>query len=58
MALIFSVSTVVAPNGLFLYRSRLFGGVSAEVLTIFNKSQLMQRLKGTQIRMLAGNMNF
>jgi hypothetical protein len=36
---------VIAGNGLFLYRSKLFGGISAEVLTIFNNSLLMERLK-------------
>ncbi len=33
-------------SGLFVYRSKLFGGLSAEVLTIFNKSNIMALLKG------------
>jgi len=36
-------------SGLFVYRSKLFGGLSAEVLTIFNKSKLMEMLKGGEI---------
>lgn len=51
-------STAVAPNGLFLYQSKLFGGISAEVTTIFNKSDSMKRLKGLQIRNSIGNLNF
>ena len=43
------LSSAVTPNGLFVYRSKLFGGVSAEVLTIFNKSNLLIKLKGTEI---------
>ncbi len=42
--------TVIAPNGLFVYRGKLHGGMSSEVLTQFNKSALMALLKGTQIR--------
>lgn len=49
---------VIAGNGLFLYRSKLFGGISAEVLTIFNNSVLMERLKGKQIRTSLGKLNF
>jgi len=41
---------VVAPNGLFVYRTKLFGGITAEVTTQFNGSNLMETLKGTQIR--------
>ena len=43
------LSSAVTPNGLFVYRSKLFGGMSAEVLTIFNKSNLLIKLKGTEI---------
>lgn len=42
--------TVIIPNGLFVYRTKLFGGMAAEVLTMFNKSDLMEKLRGTQIR--------
>jgi hypothetical protein len=37
----------ITPNGLIVFRSRIFGGMSAEVLTIFNQSSLPQKLKGT-----------
>ena len=43
------LSSAVTPNGLFVYRSKLFGGMSAEVLTIFNKSNLLIKLKGNEI---------
>ena len=45
---------VIAPNGLFVYRTKLFGGMSAEVLTQFNKSRLMDCLRGTEIRIPVG----
>ncbi len=32
---------------MIVFRSRIFGGISAEVLTIFNQSNLPQKLKGT-----------
>jgi hypothetical protein len=48
----------MAPDGLWMYRSKLFGGMSAEVLTIFNKSDLMARLKGMQIRSPFASFNF
>ena len=41
---------VIAPNGLFVYRSDLFGGMTSEVSTIFNKSNLLERLQGERIR--------
>jgi hypothetical protein len=36
----------MAPNGLVMYRSALHGGITPEVLDIFNNSTLMERLKG------------
>jgi hypothetical protein len=36
-------------SGLFVYRSKLFGGLSAEVLTIFNNSKILDLLKGREI---------
>src|SRR3990167_10429410 len=36
----------MAPNGLIMYRSALFGGITSEVLRIFNESTLMSSLKG------------
>ena len=50
--------TAVTPSGLFVYRPKLFGGMSAEVLTIFNKSELMAKLKDKQIPALHGNVIF
>ena len=50
--------TAITPSGLFVYRSKLFGGMSAEVLTIFNKSELMSRLKDKQIPALQGSFIF
>jgi hypothetical protein len=38
-------------SGLFVYRSKLFGGLSAEVLTIFNNSNIMRLLKGCKLRL-------
>jgi hypothetical protein len=38
-------------SGLFVYRSKLFGGLSAEVLTIFNQSNIMNLLKGKKFRL-------
>lgn len=35
------------PNGLFIFRSKLFGGISHEVLTMFNKSNIMAKFKGS-----------
>lgn len=52
------LSSAVTPNGLFVYRSKLFGGMSAEVLTIFNKSNLMVKLKGSEIRRPLANLIF
>ena len=52
------LSSAVTPNGLFVYRSKLFGGMSAEVLTIFNKSNLMVKLKGSEIRGPLANLIF
>lgn len=37
----------VAPNGLFTFRSKLFGGISAEVSTIFNESTILEKFKRT-----------
>jgi hypothetical protein len=50
--------TAVTPSGLFVYRSKLFGGMSAEVLTIFNKSELMSKLKDKQTPALQGSFIF
>jgi hypothetical protein len=50
--------TAITPSGLFVYRSKLFGGMSAEVLTIFNKSELMSKLKDKQIPALQGSLIF
>ncbi len=38
--------TVIAPNGLFMCRSSLYGGLSAEVTTILDNSILPKLLKG------------
>ena len=45
-------------SGLFVYRSALFGGMSAEVTTIFNGSNLLQLLKGTETPALLVNLKF
>jgi len=37
---------VISPDGLIQFRSALFGGLSAEVTTILNRSQLGDILKG------------
>jgi hypothetical protein len=50
--------TAITPSGLFVYRSKLFGGMSAEVLTIFNKSELMAKLKDKQIPASLGSFIF
>ena len=49
---------VVTTEGLFVYRSKLFGGMSAEVLTIFSKSNLMACLKGIEIPAASGSFSF
>jgi hypothetical protein len=36
----------MAPIGLWLYRTALYGGMSSEVTCLFNKSHLMARLMG------------
>ncbi len=48
----------IAPNGLFLYRSKLFGGITQKVVRIFNHSNLMDKLKGTETPVLFGYLNF
>ncbi len=48
----------ITPNGLIVFRSRIFGGLSAEVLTIFNGSDLAQKLKGTTFCKPIPNLNF
>jgi hypothetical protein len=35
-----------APNGLFVFRSKIFGGLSAEVTTIFNTSNIAKMATG------------
>jgi hypothetical protein len=50
--------TAITPSGLFVYRSKPFGGMSAEVLTIFNKSKLLSKLKDKQIPALQGSFIF
>ncbi len=40
------------------FRSRIFGGLSAEVLTVFNGSDLAQKLKGTTFCKPIPNLNF
>jgi hypothetical protein len=52
------VDSVTAPNGLFMYRSKLHGGMTQEVLRIFNTSTLMASLKGTEIPALGDTFNF
>jgi len=52
------LSSAVTPNGLFVYRSKLFGGMTAEVLTIFNKSNLLVKLKGSEIPRPQANLIF
>lgn len=43
---------------MIVFRSQIFGGLSAEVLTIFNGSDLAQKLKGTTFRKPIPNLNF
>jgi hypothetical protein len=38
---------VVVPNGIFVYRSHLHGGLTAEVLRIWNGSNILKLLKGS-----------
>lgn len=45
-------SSAITPNGLAVFRSRIYGGISAEVLTIFNKSCLAQKLRGQYFLLL------
>ncbi len=45
-------------SGVFVYRSKLFGGMSAEVLTIFNLSYLLELLKGSKIPALVLTLKF
>ena len=52
------VDSVIAPNGLFMYRSKLHGGMTQEVLRIFNTSTLMASLKGTEIPALGATFYF
>lgn len=39
----------VAPNGLFIFRSKLFGGISNEVSVMFNESKIMDMFKSKKI---------
>ncbi len=39
------ICTGCAPNGIWVFRSSIFGGMSAEVTTIFNESKLPEMLK-------------
>jgi len=48
----------ITPSGLIVFRSRIFGGLSAEVLTIFNGSDLAQKLKSTAFCKPIPNLNF
>ena len=43
----------MAPNGLVMYRSALHGGITSEVLWIFNESALMERLVGIKFAVRA-----
>ena len=58
LMLVCDVNSVIAPNGLFMYRSKLHGGMTQEVLRIFNTSTLMASLKGSEIPALADSFNF
>lgn len=50
--------SAITPNGLVEFRSRIFGGISAEVSTIFNGSTLPQKLKGNDFPQLYPKSNF
>lgn len=41
-----------------MFRSKIFGGMSAEVLTIFNKSAIPEMLKGSCLAQLNVSFNF
>lgn len=48
----------ITPNGLVEFRSRIFGGISAEVSTIFNGSALPLKLRGNDFPRLNPKSNF
>lgn len=58
LVLIWALFLAVSPNGLVVFRSRIFGGISAEVTTIFNESNLGQKLKRKQFSLTMATLFF